>query len=102
MPIGQVYTIKIHEVDGGDSTTVVFDGVTVKEFTHAAGFSGATTVVKEDFTGTPDDAFVVQVTYAEGSLPDTDAMTIDAMVTLAKNAVNNAFGDGEAGDPTAA
>lgn len=96
MAIGQQYTIKVHEDDSG---TVVFDSVQIKEFNHVAGFVGATTVKKEDFTGSPNDAFVVQVTYDSTSLP-SQATTITQLVTLAKNAVNAAFSNGEAGAPS--
>lgn len=98
MALGQMYTIKIHE----DSTgTVVFDSVDIVEFNHVGGFVGATSVKREDFTGSVNDAYVVQVTYANGSTPDQSTMTVDALLVLAKDAVNAAYGDGEAGAPTA-
>ena len=96
MPIGQKMTIKIHEDDAGD---VVFDSVEIVEMNHAAGFTGATTVKKEDFTGSPNDKFVVQVTTDSANLFST-GQTIAQLTTLAKNAVNAVYGNGEAGDPS--
>ena len=98
MAIGQQYTIRIHENDAG---TVVFDSVTVSEFTHVAGFAGATTVKKEDFTNNPNDAFIVQITYANGATPNQSALTVAALTIAATDAVNAVYGDGEAGAPTA-
>ena len=96
MAIGQNMTIKIHE----DSTgAVVFDSVTIVEFTHVAGFTGATTVVKNDFTGTPNDAFIVQITTDSANLFAT-SLTVAAITALAKDAVNAVFGNGEAGAPS--
>lgn len=97
MPIGQQYVIKVHEDTAGD---VVFDSVTVTEFTHAAGYASATSVVKEDFTGSPNDKFSVKITYPSTSLPDQAALTVEGLTTLAKNAVNAVYGNGEAGDPS--
>jgi hypothetical protein len=96
MAIGQKMTIKIHE----DSTgAVVFDSVTIVEFTHVAGFAGATTVVKNDFTGSANDAFIVQIT-TDSTAPFATTLTVAAITALAKNAVNAVFGNGEAGAPT--
>ena len=96
MAIGQKMTIKIHENDSG---VVVFDSATIVEFTHAAGFAGATTVVKNDFTGSVNDAFIVQIT-TDSTAPFATTLTIAAITALAKNAVNATFGNGEAGSPT--
>lgn len=96
MPIGQKMTIKIHENDSG---TVVFDSVQYVDLNHAAGFTGATTVKKEDFTGSPNDAFTVQVTTDSANLFST-SQTIAQLTTLAKNAVNAVYSNGEAGAPT--
>lgn len=96
MAIGQKMTIKIHENDAG---TVVFDSVQIVEMNHAAGFVGATTVKKEDFTGSVNDAFVVQVTTDSGNLFST-GLTVAQITTLAVNAVNAVYGNGEAGAPT--
>ena len=92
MAIGQVMTIKIHENDAGD---VVFDSAKIVDFTHLPGFTGATTVIKNDFTGTPNDAFIVQITVANGSEFST-ALTIGDITTLATDAVNAVL-PGEAG-----
>lgn len=96
MAIGQKMTIKIHEDTGG---AVVFDSVSIVPFTHAAGFVGATTVKKEDFTGSPNDAFLVQITTDSGA-PFSTTQTIADLTNLAKNAVNAMYGNGEAGDPS--
>ena len=97
MAIGQKMTIKVHENDAG---TVVFDSVSIVEFTHVPGFAGATTVFKNDFAGTLNDAFTVQVT-TDSTAPFATSLTIAAMTTTAKNAINAAHGNGEAGAPTA-
>jgi hypothetical protein len=94
MPLGQVMTIKIHENNDGD---VVFDSAKIVEFTHIDGFTGATTVLKNDYTGTRNDAFTVQITVPS-SAPFSTTLTIAAMTTTAKNAVNAALGTGEAGN----
>lgn len=96
MAIGQKLTIKIHENDSG---AVVFDSATIVEFTHVAGFTGATTIVKNDFTGSVNDAFIVQVT-TDSTAPFSTGLTIAQMTATAKNAVNAVFGNGEAGTPS--
>lgn len=96
MAIGQKMTIKIHENDAG---AVVLDSVSIVEFTHIAGFTGATTVKKEDFTGSSNDAFVVQVT-TDSAAPFSTGLTLAQMTTTAKNAVNAEYGNGEAGAPS--
>lgn len=119
MAIGQKMTIKIHEDDAG---VVVFDSVQIVPFTYAPAyytddvfhpheifgpgpghqlitFVGATTVKKEDFVGSTNDAFVVQVTTDSGN-PFSTSQTIAQLTTLAKNAVNAVYGNGEAGDPS--
>jgi hypothetical protein len=94
MAIGQKLTIKIHENDAGD---VVFDSASIIEFTHIQGFTGATTVIKNDHVGTPNDAFTVQITTPNGSEFST-ALTIAEFTTMATDAVNAALGSGEAGN----
>jgi hypothetical protein len=105
MAIGQKMTIKIHEDDAG---VVVFDSVQIVPFTYAPSyytddqlttFVGATTVKKEDFVGSTNDAFVVQVTTDSGN-PFSTSQTIAQLTTLAQNAVNAVYGNGEAGDPS--
>lgn len=96
MAIGQKLTIKIHENDAG---TVVFDSASIVEFTHVPGFVGATTVFKNDFTGSPNDAFTVQLT-TDSTRPFNSNLTIASMTTTATDAVNAAFANGEAGAPT--
>lgn len=96
MAIGQKMTIKIHEDTGG---AVVFDSVSIVPFNHVAGFVGATTVKKEDFTGSPNDAFVVQIT-TDSLTPFSTGLTVAQITTLATDAVNAVFGNGEAGDPS--
>ena len=97
MAIGQKMTIKIHETDAG---TVVFDSVSIVDFNLVVGFVGATTVVKNDFNGSANDAFTVQVT-TDSTAPFATSLTIAAMTATATDAINAAFGDGEAGAPTA-
>lgn len=96
MAIGQKMTIKIHEDDAG---VVVFDSVQIVPFTHAPGFTGATSVKKEDFVGSANDAFTVQITTDSGNLFST-SQTIAQLTTLATDAVNAVFGNGEAGAPS--
>ena len=96
MAIGQKMTIKIHEDDAG---VVVFDSVQIVPFTHAPGFVGSTTVMKEDFIGSPNDAFIVQVTTDSGN-PFSTSQTIAQLTTLAEDAVNAVYGNGEAGAPS--
>lgn len=97
MATGYKHTIKIHEDDTG---TVVFDSFERKAFNHDGSFTVATTaVVKEDFTGTPNDAFTVQISYPSGSEPAL-SVSITTLTTTAKNAVNAAFANGEAGAPS--
>lgn len=92
MPIGQEMTIKIHETAAG---AVVFDSAKIVDFTHVPGFTGATTVFKNDYTSTPNDAFTVQITVAEGSEFAT-TLSISDMTTMATDAVNTVL-PGEAG-----
>lgn len=96
MAIGQKMTIKIHEDDAG---VVVFDSVQIVPFTHAPGFIGATTAKKEDFVGSANDAFIVQITTDSDNLFST-GQTIAQLTDLAKNAVNAIYGNGEAGAPS--
>ncbi len=96
MPIGQMFVINIHEDDTG---TVIFDSVNITSFNHVAGFTTTTSVTKSDFTGTPNDAFVVKVAYPSTSLP-AGSTTLTNMLQTAKDAVNNKYGNGEAGAPT--
>ena len=105
MAIGQKMTIKIHENASG---VIVFDSVSIVPFTHDAGFSGysgvpgvgpSTVVRKEDFTGSPNDSFVVQITTTDAS-PFSPSLTIAQITTLAVDAVNAVFGNGEAGAPS--
>lgn len=91
MSIGQKLTIKIHENDSG---AVVFDSAQIVEFNHVAGFTGATTVVKNDITGTPNDAFTVQITTDAGT-PFASTLKISDLTTLAVNAVLAEFGNAE-------
>lgn len=87
MAIGQKMTIKIHENAAGD---VVFDSANIVDFTHVPGFTGATTVVKNDYVGTTNDAFTVQITVPSGS-EFAASLTIADITTLATDAVNAAF-----------
>lgn len=96
MAIGQKLTIKVHESAAG---VVVFDSASIVDFTHVAGFAGATTVFKNDFTGSANDAFTVQVTTPSTALFAT-TLTIAAMTTMAQDAVNAVYGNGEAGAPS--
>jgi hypothetical protein len=104
MAIGQKMTIKIHENESG---VIVFDSVSIVPFTHDAGFSGysgvpgvgpSTVVRKEDFTGSANDSFVVQITGLWNSF--SPSLTIAQITTMAVDAVNAVFGNGEAGAPS--
>lgn len=94
--IGQMFVIKIHEDDSG---VVVFDSVTITPFTHEAGAVTTTSVVKNDFTGSANDAYTVKFAYPNGSVP-ASSTTMATLLTNAQNAVNAQFGNGEAGAPT--
>ena len=94
--VGQKMTIKIHENASG---VVVFDSVTIVDFTHLAGFTGATTVFKNDVTGTPNDAFTVQITTDYLNL-FSDTLTVAQLIALAVAAVDAVYGNGEAGPMT--
>lgn len=96
MAIGQKMTIKIHEDDLG---AVVLDSVEIVPFNHNVGYVAATSVKKEDFTGSVNDAFTVQIT-APSTAPISTGLTLAALTTLATDAVNAVYGNGEAGAPT--
>lgn len=98
MSTGYQHTIKIHE----DSTgTVVLDSFARKAFTHDSSFTASSTsVVKNDFVNDGNDAYTVQVSYPTGDEPATST-SLANLLTTAKDAVNNKYGDGEAGDATA-
>jgi hypothetical protein len=97
MAIGQQYSIKFHEDTTG---TPVLDSVRIAQFTHDSSLvSSVTTVKKEDFTGTPNDAFEVKISYPSGSIP-SNSTSLATFLTTAVNAVNTALGNGEAGPST--
>lgn len=98
MSTGYQHLIKFHEDDTG---TPVFDSFTRTAFNHTASFTVATqSAQKEDFTGSPNDAFVVKVNYPSGSEPNLATVTPAVLLQTAKDAVNNKYGNGEAGTPT--
>lgn len=97
MATGIQHVIKFHEDSSG---VVVLDSFTRREFTHDASFTVAVQqAFKEDFTGSPNDAFTAQFSYPSGSEPATST-TVAQILQRAKDAVNNAFGNGEAGAAT--
>lgn len=96
MAIGQKMTIKVHENEAG---TLVFDSVSIVDFNHSAGFTGATTVVKNDFAGTANDEFTVQVTTDSGNLFSA-SQTLTQIKNVAKAAVIAEYGSGPAGTPS--
>ena len=98
MPIGAMHKVHIHEDADG---VVVFDRIVRTEINHNDSFTvPTTTVFKEDFTGSTNDAFTVQYAYPAGSEPDLTAMTIEDLRKNASDAVNAFFGTVEA-DPSA-
>lgn len=84
--VGQMMTIKIHENDSG---VVVFDSVSIVDFTHVPGFTGATTSYKIDYASTANDAYLVQIT-TDYLTPFATSLTITQLKALAVAAVGSA------------
>lgn len=97
MAIGALHRIKIHEDTNG---VVVLDSFERIPFTHVGTPSTQTTVKKEDFTGTTNDAYVVEIAYASGNEPNMTTLTTGTLRTTACTAVNTKYGAGEV-DPSA-
>jgi hypothetical protein len=66
---GSQYSVRVHT----DATNrIVFDGMTVKYFSHDSSFVTAVTVVKvDDYPAGHLDGYVVQTSYPEGTEPAT-------------------------------
>ena len=84
--VGQMMTIKIHKNNLG---VVVFDSVTFVDITHVPGYTpGDPVVYKIDYVGSPNDAYMIQYTAAEGA-PFADFM-IAELIAMAVAAVGGA------------
>ena len=94
MAIGVQHTIKIKE--DPDTGVLSLVSLQVAEFNHDGTFvATATSAVKEDFAGSPNDTFTVKVAYPNGSAP-ASSTTLATLVATAKTAVNTLIGSGEA------
>jgi hypothetical protein len=85
--IGKVYTILMKRV-GGAATFVSLE---TADFTHEAGATTSTSVVKFDTVGTANDTYEVKIAYPNGSIP-AGTTTITNLITTAANAVDAVFG----------
>ena len=94
MPIGEKITIRVHENKQG---ALVLDTVDIKSITYTDGAMSTDPVVKkEDFTGTPYDAYTVQLSTTEGS-PFSKTQNLNQILQVAKTAITDKFGPDEIG-----
>lgn len=91
---GKVHTITINRTGAVGSPVINFVSLSTADFVHEAGFTTATSVVKDDVAQTIDDTYVVKVAYPNGSIPATST-TLANLVTTASAAVTAKFGAGE-------
>jgi len=97
--LGVKHVVKVHEwVDPNDAAiggVLVFDSFVRQVFSHNASFvADTTTVTKNDFSGSDNDAFTVIWAYVEGNEPDLSATNIEGLRVAAATAINTAFGGG--------
>lgn len=91
MAVGSQHIVKFHE----DSVTgnPVFDSFERRAFTHDATFTTPTTTAfKENFTGTPNDAYIVKVSYPGGTEPAPASVTVDDLLADAVAAAALVYG----------
>jgi hypothetical protein len=96
MASGFQHIIAFHEDSSGVPS---LDSFVRKEYTHDVGAVASQSVMKNDFAGTPNDAFIAQFSYPAGTEPATTT-TVAQILTRAKDAVNTFYGNGEAGVAT--
>ena len=84
--VGQLMTIHIHESTAG---AIVFDSVSVVDFTHLPGYAGVTTPFKIDYAGTSHDAYMVQVT-TDYLNPFATTLTVAQLTAMAVAAIGSA------------
>jgi hypothetical protein len=90
--IGKVQTIHTTRIAGN---LLSLDSYHADDFTHEAGFTTTTTVVKGDVTSAKiGDTYTVKVAYPNGSVP-AGTTKLDDLVTTATAAVTAAFGASE-------
>jgi hypothetical protein len=91
---GKIHTITINRTGASGSPVITFVGLQVSDFVHEAGFTTATSVIKDDIAQTINDTYTVKIAYPNGSVPAAST-TIANLVTAASSAVTTKFGAGE-------
>lgn len=85
---GTSYKLYCHEDASG---TLVFDGLYKSDWSHdPAVVASFTTIVWNDFQGTPNDGWIVNFFYPNGTDPGT-GVTIATWLSNATTAINAAF-----------
>ena len=98
MALGTQFVIKLH--DDPVSGASVLDSVQLVTFNHDTSFVAASTsVLKEDFTGSINDAFTVKVSYPSGGAP-AGGTSLNTILATAVAAVNAAFPSGGGTGPS--
>lgn len=88
-------TGKMHEITCvRNGASLVFMSLSTTDFDHVAGFTTATSVIKNDIAASTADVYTVKVAYPSGSIPATST-TIANLVTTASAAVTAKYGAGE-------
>lgn len=92
MSVGKRVRVTMHENASG---TAVFDSAVFDDWSHDVGATtGAAVVFKDDFTGSLNDAFVVQWSVVVGDVATWTAKSCDTLLADAVAAVNAAFPSG--------
>lgn len=91
---GKVHVITINRTGPIGTPVITLVKFDTADFIHEAGFTTATSVVKDDISQTINDTYTVKIAYPNGSVPATST-TLANLVTAASAAVTAKHGASE-------